>query len=42
LNGSSAGDASLDQGNLLANLGPFTTTVSGTFTFTDNQALTGS
>src|SRR5215469_5498971 len=40
LNGSSAGDASLDQGNLLANLGPFTTTVSGTFTLTDNQALT--
>jgi filamentous hemagglutinin family protein len=40
LTGSSVGNASLDQGNLLANLGPFTTTASGTFILTDNQALT--
>jgi filamentous hemagglutinin family protein len=40
LTGSSVGNASFDQGNLLANLGPFTTTANGVFALTDNQALT--
>ena len=39
LTGSSAGNASFDQANLLANLGLFTTTANGSFTLTDNQAL---
>jgi filamentous hemagglutinin family protein len=40
LNGTSVGNASLDQGNLLSDLGPFTTSASGAFTLTDSQALT--
>jgi hypothetical protein len=39
LTGSSVGNASFDQANLLSKLGEFSTTADGIFTLTNNQAL---